>query len=283
MNLNRQTFIQHTTDSPRNRPTFITDSSQPAPVFLAKTATSQEFKAISAAIKTLVEEATFEANTEGLSFRAMDPSHVALVDLLMPSASFERYDAGDKPFKFSLRVEDLVKLIGRADAKDSVEISSSEEDNILIRFQNGYKREFTIHLIESSGGPAPVPKLEYDTKVTLTKSIFERVLGDISAVADQVTIEAAKDKLSFSGRSDIGKANIALEKNDADVLGLEVKADSKSTYSVDYLSNITRTAGSASDTLVMEFAKQKPIKLLFKLNDQGAALTFWLAPRVTSD
>jgi proliferating cell nuclear antigen len=249
-------------------------------LFLAKSATSQEWKAVAAAVKTLVEEATFEASTEGLRFRAMDPSHVALVDLLMPGSSFEKYDAGDKPFKFSLRVEDLVKLIGRAEAKDSVEISSAENDSIMIRFMNGYRREFTIHLIESSSGAAPLPKLEFDTKMTLTKSIFERVLGDISAVADQVTIEAQKDKLSFSGKSDIGKASIALEKNDADVLGLEVKNDSKSTYSIDYLISISKALGGVSDTLVCELSTKKPIHLIFKLNDLGASLSYFLAPRV---
>lgn len=257
---------------------------QPAhDVFLAKSASSAEWRAVAAAIKTLVEEATFEATTEGLTFRAMDPSHVALVDLLMPNSSFLSYDVGEKPFKFSVRVEDFVKLIGRADAKDSLSISSAEDDAISLTFADGYKREFTIHLIESSGGAAPLPKLEFDTKVTLTKSIFEKLLGDISAVADQVTIEATKDKLSFAGKSDIGKANIQLAKNDADILELQVKAGSKATYSVDYLQNITKTAGSATDTLTLEFAEKKPVKLFFKLNDQGASLSFWLAPRVSSD
>ena len=84
-------------------------------MFLAKTASSSEWKAIAAAVKTLVEEATFEANGGGLTFRAMDPSHVALVDLAMPNSSFASFEC-DKPFKFSVRVEDLVKLIGRSDA-----------------------------------------------------------------------------------------------------------------------------------------------------------------------
>ncbi|MGH9917928.1 MAG: proliferating cell nuclear antigen (pcna), partial [Nitrososphaerales archaeon] len=44
-------------------------------MFFAKTAGSQEWKAVAAAIKTLVEEATFEVSSEGLVFRAMDPSH----------------------------------------------------------------------------------------------------------------------------------------------------------------------------------------------------------------
>ena len=117
---------------------------------------STEWKAIAAAVKTLVEEATFEADTEGLTFRAMDPSHVALVDLTLPNSSWQTYQCG-KPWKFSVRVEDLVKLIARGDSKDSLEIKDTEEDAVSFTFQNGYKREFTIHLIESTAASAPLP------------------------------------------------------------------------------------------------------------------------------
>jgi proliferating cell nuclear antigen len=249
-------------------------------MFFAKTATSSEWKAVAAAVKTLVEEATFEATSEGLTFRAMDPSHVALVDLAWPVAAWAKYEC-EKPFKFSLRVEDLVKLIGRSDAKDSVEIGSTEEDAIMMKFMNGYKREFTIHLIESTGGTAPLPKLEFDTKATLTKTIFEKVLSDISVVSDQVTILASKDKLAFSGKSDVGNASIQLEKNDADVLELQVANESKATYSIDYLIGITKAVGGVSDTLEAEFSTKKPIRLTFKLNDQGARANYFLAPRVS--
>src|SRR5216683_37091 len=144
-------------------------------MFFAKTAGSQEWKAVAAAIKTLVEEATFEVTSEGLIFRAMDPSHIALVDLLWPNSAFEKFEC-DKPFKFSVRVEDFVKLIGRSDTKDSVEISSTEEDALIFRLKNGYKREFKVHLIESTTGTAPLPKLEFDAKVQMAKNVFEKVL-----------------------------------------------------------------------------------------------------------
>ncbi|MDA4126734.1 MAG: proliferating cell nuclear antigen (pcna) [Thaumarchaeota archaeon] len=251
-------------------------------MFLAKTATAHEWKAIAAAVKTLVEEATFEANSEGLSFRAMDPSHVALVDLTLPNSSFSSYEC-DKPFKFSVRVEDLVKLVGRSETKDSVEIGSTEEDAIAVRLSNGYKREFTIHLIESTAGAAPLPKLEFDVKAILTKTFLEKVLGDISVVADQVTIQASKEKLSFSGKSDVGKADISVAKNDADVLELQVGADSKATYSVDYIIGILKALGGVADTVEVEYSAKKPIRLMLKLNDQGAKLWYFLAPRVSSD
>ena len=210
----------------------------------------------------------------------MDPSHVALVDLSFPNSSFASYEC-DKPFRFSVRVEDLVKLVGRSDSKDTVEFSSTEEDSIRVRFANGYKREFEVHLIETSGGAAPLPKLEFDVKATLTKTIFEKVLSDVSVVSDQVTVQATKDRLSFSGKSDIGKAEIALEKSDADVLEMSVNADSKATYSIDYLLSITKATGQTSDTLVAEFSTRKPIRLQFRLNDQGAMIHYFLAPRVS--
>ena len=247
-------------------------------MFLAKTATSSEWKAIAAAVKTLVEEATFEANSQGLTFRAMDPSHVALVDLALPNASFASFEC-DKPFKFSVRVEDLVKLIGRSDSKDSVEISSTEEDAIAVKLSNGYKREFTIHLIESTAGSAPLPKLEFDTKASLTKTILEKVLGDISVVSDQVTMQASKEKITFSGKSDVGKAEISLAGNDADVLEFK-GADSRATYSIDYVSGILKALGGVTDTVQVEFSTKKPLRLELKLNDQGAKMWYFLAPRV---
>jgi proliferating cell nuclear antigen len=249
-------------------------------MFFARTATSSEWKAVASAIKTLVEEATFEASTEALSFRAMDPSHVALVDLHWPNSAFEKYEC-DKQFKFSLRVEDFVKLIGRSDTKDSTELSSTDEDTIKMTFANGYKREFTIHLIETSSGTAPLPKLEFDTRISLTKTIFEKVLSDISVVSDQVTIHAIKDKLSFSGKSDVGQASIQLGKDDADILDLQVSTESKATYSIDYLLGITKAVGSVAETLTAEFSTKKPIRLEFKLNDQGSRIHYYLAPRVS--
>jgi len=248
-------------------------------LFFAKTSTSSEWKGVAAAIKTLVEEATFEATSEALSFRAMDPSHVALVDLLWPNSAFEKFDC-DKPFKFSVRVEDFVKLIGRSETKDSVEISAATDDTITMKFMNGYKREYMIHLIETSSGTAPLPKLEFDTKVTMTKNVFEKVLSDISVVSDQITIHAVKEALSFSGKSDVGAASIQLDRNGADILELRSDTESRATYNIDYLLSITKAMG-ASDTLTCEFATKKPVKLEFRLNQQGARVQYWLAPRVS--
>ncbi|MGB9660071.1 MAG: proliferating cell nuclear antigen (pcna) [Nitrososphaerales archaeon] len=245
-------------------------------VFLAKTSTSEEWKVVSSAVSTLVEEATFEASPEGITFRAMDPSHVALIDLLWPKAAFEKYEC-DKPFKFSIKIEDFMKLIKRADAKDSIEITTSDE-MLVLRILDGYKREFSLHLIESTYGPTPLPKLSFNVKATMAERAFEKILSDISAISDHVTIEASKDRLIFSGKSDIGSGSVTLERATQDLLELDVKEDSKATYSIEYLSSIIKA--TASDAVLLEYSSKMPIRLELKLSDLGGRVHFYLAPRI---
>ncbi len=99
--------------------------------FSAKTNTSDEWKAIISAISTLVEEATFEATVEGVSFRGMDPSHVALIDISWPNSAFEKYSS-DGDIKFGVRIDEFSKLIKRAEKNDSIEINISDDSMLHV-------------------------------------------------------------------------------------------------------------------------------------------------------
>ncbi|MEM4165409.1 MAG: proliferating cell nuclear antigen (pcna) [Nitrososphaerales archaeon] len=246
--------------------------------FLARSASAAEWKVVAKAVSTLVEEATFEASAEGISFRAMDPSHVALIDLFWPNSAFERYEC-DKQFRFTVRVAEFSKLLGRADAKDSVEVSSSDEGRLTIKFSNSYTREFTVNLVESTSQPTPLPKITFNAKLLITSSTFQQILSDISVVSDHITIEASKDKVSFAGRSEQGSASATLDRRSPEVLELTLNEPSKATYSIDYLLNITKAAAS-NQPMTLEYSTKMPLKLEFKLGEQGGKIAFYLAPRV---
>ena len=236
---------------------------------------------MTASIQALVEEATFDVSNDGISFRAMDPSHVALVDLFWPSAGFEKFEC-EKADKFTVRVEDFAKLIKRADSKDNIEISRHGSDSLILRL--GAKREFELHLVESSQGSTPLPKLNFDSKFSLLEPAFDGVLNDISVVSNHITIDVSKDKeqIQFSGKGDTGKASIVLDKTNGDVTQIEVNKESKATYSIEYLLKITKAAGSASDTINFEYSSKMPLRMEFKLGESGKSgrIHFYLAPRV---
>ena len=262
------------------------ESTNKGGTFVATTQTPTQWKAVTAAIQTLVEEATFDVTSDGIAFRAMDPSHVALVDLFWPSSDFQKFEC-TKSDRFTVRVEDFAKLIRRAESKDSLEISRQGGESLNVKLSNGYKREFELHLVESSQSSTPLPKLNLDSKFTTSEPAFDRILNDISAISNHITIDVSRDRVQFSGKGDTGKASITLEKKvgetgKGDLQQLITEKESKSTYSIEYLLKITKAAGSASDSINFEYSSKMPLRLEFKLGENSnGRLFFYLAPRVT--
>ena len=246
--------------------------------FSAKPNTSEEWKAIISAISTLVEEATFEATVEGVSFRGMDPSHVALIDISWPNSAFEKYSC-DGDIKFGVRIDEFSKLIKRAEKSDGVEINIS--DDSMLHVSIGKNKKYKMRLIESSASDTPLPKISYDSKITLSSSRLDKILGDIDVVSDYLSIKTTQKNVEFSGKGDAGEATINLEKDMEDVEDISVSQESSGTYSLEYLDPIVKAVGGTADSIICEFSSEKPLRIEFKVTNIGR-IHFYLAPRVES-
>ena len=246
--------------------------------FSAKTNTSDEWKAVISSITTLVEEATFEATVEGITFRGMDPSHVALIDISWPNSAFEKYNC-DSDIKFGVSVDEYSKVIKRAEKKESIEISISDDNMLQILI--GKNKKWSMRLIEGSASDTPLPKISYDSKIGLSSSTFDKILGDIDVVSDYLYIKTSTNNAEFSGKGDSGEAVINFEKGMEGLEEITVNQECTGTYSLEYLNPIVKAMGSTSDSIICEFSSGKPLRIEFKVSNIGR-IHFYLAPRVES-
>jgi proliferating cell nuclear antigen len=247
-------------------------------MFIARSETAAEWKAIATAISTIVEEATFEATPQGINFRGMDPSHIALIDLNWPNSAFEKYECS-QPIKIGLKIEDFVKLIKRASPNDKVELETKDE-SLLIKFVNSYKREYLLHLIEPYTSSTPLPKISLNSKTVLKTKSLENLLDDIQVVSETVNISAKKDQMTLEGQGDTGHAKIVLDKTNEDIISIDIKEESVATYSLPHLLDIISSLSSVSENVSVEFSTKMPIKLVFKIGAYGIDLCYYLAPRI---
>ena len=246
--------------------------------FSAKTNTSDEWKAVISSITTLVEEATFEATVEGITFRGMDPSHVALIDISWPNSAFEKYNC-DSDIKFGVRVDEFSKVIKRAEKNESIEISISDDNMLQILI--GKNKKWSMRLIEGSASDTPLPKISYDSKIGLSSSTFDKILGDIDVVSDYLSIKTATNNAEFSGKGDSGEAVINFEKGMEGLEEITINQECTGTYSLEYLNPIVKAMGSTSNSIICEFSSGKPLRIEFKVSNIGR-IHFYLAPRVES-
>jgi proliferating cell nuclear antigen len=248
-------------------------------VFVAKTNSPDEWKAVTSAISTLIDEATFEATVEGISFRGMDPSHVALIDIHWPNSAFEQYDC-DTAIKFGVRVGEFSKLMRRAEKKDTIQVNVGDDSMLFVRISNNnYVKEYKVRLIETSAASTPLPKLNFNCKVVLATSAFDKVLSDIQVISEYLSIESKNKQIEFSGKGDSGEAHITLESGSEGLEEVSVQEDSKATYSLDYLSKITKAVISAGGSVALEYSSKMPLRLEFRVANMGR-IHFYLAPRV---
>ena len=225
----------------------------------------------------LVEELTLVFDQEGLTYRAMDPSHVALLDVSLPNAMFEKYDV-EGEIKIGVRADEIQKIIKMFD-KDSTIAFSKTKDNLLILSNRTEK--YTLRLIESSKSDTPLPRIPYDSRVDLfgkyediTTKNFIKQLEKIQVVSDYVTLETSNYKIVLSGKGDIGSIETGYEQGQVDITNNQ---DSQCTYSLEYIMPFVKSV--KEHPLILEYSTAKPLRIEAKIANIGR-LHFYLAPRV---
>jgi len=248
-------------------------------LFTVKVADSKAIKDVFSAISTIVDEATFDVNPDGMSLRAMDPSRVAMVDFLIQKTAFDEYNATEKT-KICLNINELLKLLKRAGKDEPVEMSfDTETGQLKIVIKGRYTRSFNMPTLETAEEEVPTPNIPFNAKVTMTTEGLHQALDDASLVSDHVRIETDGEKILMNAKGDLMGANIEVQKGSESLLSLDVKEPSKATFSLSYLTEIVKAAKATSDVVTIEFSKDMPIRLDFKLQYDGR-LIYHLAPRI---
>ena len=80
-----------------------------------------EWKAILQAIGDITDEAMFICSQDGITFRGMDPAHVALLEITFPKSSFESFEC--HATFFGIQVNDFKNMLSSASNGDKIELA----------------------------------------------------------------------------------------------------------------------------------------------------------------
>ena len=93
-------------------------------------------KKILEAVKDIISDANVEVAPTGLSMQAMDPSHVALVQLLMKSDGFEPFTC-TRPQSLGVNFGNLSKVVRCAGPDDVITLKAEDEgDELTLLFES---------------------------------------------------------------------------------------------------------------------------------------------------
>jgi len=245
-------------------------------MFRFRASNAKLLEGVVAAVCTVVDEATFRVEPEGLKLRAINPSHVAMVDLELPKEAFDEYECADA-HTVCVSVADLLKFLRRVGRGESVAISGGGE-RLTVEVQGRYDRKFSMPVLQPQEGELQVPKMSVDVRAKVSTAGLRQALEDAALAGGDIRVEADSEKLAFhAASSGTVDAHIELPKGET-LIEVEARAPSKAVYSLELLLETVKAASALSDVATLELSSDMPLKAEFPA-DRGR-LTFYLAPKV---
>ena len=225
----------------------------------------------------LVNEAKFNVTSKGLTLRAVDPAHVAMVDLELKSAAFEEYKADD--MELGIDLDKLSGIMKLANAEDLVSLEYDEESNrLIVKIGNLVRR---MGLIDTAGMPdSKVPHLELPAKAIVKASELSKGVRASEAVSDHLSLSIDKDSFELAAEGDTDTVNLKLPKSL--LVELHAPGKFKSLFSIDYFSNMIKPV-RGDDTITINLGNDNPIRVDFDIAEKNGHVTYLLAPRIESE
>lgn len=237
---------------------------------------SDTLKGLVNIISTLIDEVKFTITPEGMTLKAVDAAHVAMIEMEVEKCAFDKYEAEDCEIGLDLdKVKDVLKLAASGDV-----IGMEQDDThgrLVFKVGNITRR---MNLVDTSTMSDPkVPQLSLTAKISLSVDELQKGIRAADTISDHIMLRAGSGYFELSCEGDTDSVSLRLE---GDSVKVDTDSEVCSMFPLDYFSNIIK-AIPAGTTVMVELDNDYPVKLVFSLADGNARVNYLLAPRIESE
>jgi len=252
--------------------------------FLLKVENSKILRAIIETLSSIIDETKIVVTPEEFSIKAMDPSRICLLKLVIKKEGFEDFEC-NKACEIGVNLDDFDKILKRSSSNDSITLEYQEdEQKIKIKMKRDSStrtRSFSLALIDLDIAEVPMDNLlqiEYPAKWDMDIDDFNEALKDAEIYSEILNVKATEGEgLLFSSSGQIGEMQYHFSLEDLFEHDIS-EGESKGAYSLTFLKSILKIA-AITEAFKISLKTDHPIKIEFTLLE-GGELKYFLAPRV---
>ncbi len=216
---------------------------------------------------------------EGVRIKAMDPSHVMLVDFHIPRSAFDEFEV-EQETVLAINLELSSKVLRRATKNDKLVISS---DGSRISFglvsKGGVERYFTLPLLSAKFEEIPELSLELNVEAKTLGPTFATALSVLEKAGDVLRIKATKEGFSMIATSELGEIEFEFSVTTGTLIDYKPPEEEiTNSYSLEYFDLLAKVA-KMSESITVKLGPDMPCEIDAEL-PSGAILRTYIAPRV---
>ena len=237
---------------------------------------SDVLKGIVNIISTLIDEVKFTITSEGMTLKAVDAAHVAMIEMNLTKGAFESFSAEDTEIGLDLeKVKGVLKLAGSG---ETIRMEQDDATGKLVFKVGNITRRMS--LIDTTGMNDPkVPQLNLTATITVPIEELQKGIRAVESISGHITLKAGPEFFELSCEGDTDSVSLRLDPSSAKI---STDSDVCSMFPPDYLANIIKAIPSGTQVDI-ELDNDYPMKLVFALADGAAKVDYLLAPRIESE
>ena len=238
---------------------------------------SDTLKGLVNIISTLIDEVKFTITPEGMTLKAVDAAHVAMIEMDIGKDAFESYEA--EPCEIGLDLDKVKSVLKLASSGDIIKMEQDDTHGRLVFKVGNITRRMNLVDTATMNDPK-VPQLTLATDISLMVDELQKGIRAAESISDHISLKASSEYIELSCEGDTDSVSLRLEGES--VISINAATEVQSMFPLDYFSNITK-AIPAGTVVRVELDNDYPVKLVFALADGKAKVNYLLAPRIESD
>ncbi len=224
-------------------------------------------------VDAVVAEARFTVDEDELNVRAVDDSHVAMVDISVLSNGFEKYEVeGEETMALNLgKIKDFLKII---DSDAMVDLIN--EDGRL-KLESGNLSQ-VIPLLDPEGmKSADIPDLDLSNELKMEADYLKTAVKAADTVSDGMKISLDDMKCSIMAESDQDEIDMTVY---SDQFGkYDVEGEVESMFALQYLKDMISPVSSKAPIYV-RIDSDYPMEIEYRFAEGTGMALMMLAPRI---
>ena len=238
---------------------------------------AEVLKEIVDVVSTLVDEVKFNVGKDAVVVKAVDPAHVAMVDLSLDRSAFEAYKADDG--EIGVDMDKMKEILRLAKSGDVITMAHDEDKNRLVVSVGNTTRRMA--LVDTAGMSDPkVPSLNLPAKLTIRTDELRQGIRASESISDHIALKASNSGFEIASEGDTDNVSHVVPKELLE--DLQVKDSVRSLFPLDYFSNMVKSIGTAT-TVTLYLGSDYPVKMEFKIAGGKGEVKYLLAPRIESE
>ena len=250
--------------------------SQKEVIFHCKTVQTNAIRILFEALKNILADINFKADSTGLKLTTIDGTENAIINIFLRSDKFEEYVC-ENPVNIGINLISFFKILKGIKNTDTISftIFKDETEHIYISTTNTDKRcknTSKVKLLDMDEKIYNIPDIDFESFITMPSSDFQGYISELAVLSNKLNIKKSDDQLTLSVKGDFAEQIININETNSDV----VSTFQEGEFNIKFIQLFTKSTSLCS-TVEIYLKTDFPLTIVYNVANLGQ-IKYCLAP-----